>query len=274
MKCLICGCEGKKIFKGKILQKHMVQYFQCSICGLIYTEKPFWLEDAYKDSITNIDTGMMQRTVDNVLITNTLIESFYTKKSVCLDYGGGYGIFTRMMRDLGYNWKWYDKYSENFAARGFEYKQGENIALITAFELFEHFDEPMLEIENLFSISDTILFSTLIYDNNLRYPNFNNWWYYVPETGQHISFYSKKTLEYIAKKFKVNYYMLDKGMHLFTNKKIDKKKLKVLFNSKIAKTIQYCQFAKNRNKGLASKDMRMILQMRKKHEKYIKENLY
>ncbi len=31
-----------------------------------------------------------------------------------------------------------------------------------------------------------------------------NWWYWVFETGQHISFFSKKTLEYMASQIDMN----------------------------------------------------------------------
>jgi len=50
-------------------------------------------------------------------------------------------------------------------------------------------------------------------------PKTSEWWYYGTEHGQHISFYSEKTLRYIAQKYKLNYYNLF-GLHLITEKKI------------------------------------------------------
>lgn len=263
MICPICGSTGKQIFQGEIMQKYKVQYYQCSLCGFLYTEKPYWIKEAYEDSITNVDTGIMQRTVDNVLVANILIQNFFDKAAKFLDYGGGYGIFTRMMRDLGYNWLWYDKYSENLVARGFEYEENDKIELISAFELFEHFENPIEELKHLFSISKSILFSTLIYDDDLQYKSFEEWWYYVPETGQHISFYSKRTLEYIANKFNVNYYMLNDGMHLFTGNRINPIKLKMMTASKIGRKMQYHKYNEQRKNGLAYNDMQAILEMRK-----------
>ncbi|MCM1038223.1 MAG: class I SAM-dependent methyltransferase [Ruminococcus sp.] len=259
MICPICADMGKKIFQGKIMHKYTISYYQCPVCGFVYTEEPYWLEEAYTDSITNIDTGMMQRTIDNVLTANAIVHNFFDTKASFLDYGGGYGIFTRMMRDLGYNWLWYDKYSDNYAARGFEYKRQEKIELITAFELFEHFDRPIEEITHLFTISRSVLFSTLIYDQDFAYKDFEKWWYYVPETGQHIGFYSQRTLEYIARKFHVFYYKISDGMHLFSEHKINSVQFNILIKSKVFKLIQYLGYFARRQHGLAEQDMKTIL---------------
>ena len=40
------------------------------------------------------------------------------------------------------------------------------------------------------------------------------------KTGQHISFYSKLSLEFIALKFKANFYSNGKSFHIFTRKEI------------------------------------------------------
>ena len=57
------------------------------------------------------------------------------------NYAGGYGIFTRMMRDIGFDFYWLDKYADNLLTNGFEYnkKIHKKIEAITSFESFEHF---------------------------------------------------------------------------------------------------------------------------------------
>lgn len=259
MNCPLCGKKGNKIFKGNLLNRFLVQYFQCSNCGLIFTETPYWLDEAYKDSITGIDTGIMSRNVRNVFCTNILSDRVFDKKGTFLDYGGGYGVFTRMMRDIGYNWKWQDKYSPNLFARGFEYTGKENIELITAFELFEHFAEPKKELDNLFGICNNILFSTLLYDRNMKYKPFSNWWYYVPETGQHISFYSERTCHYIAKLYDVSYYHLCDDLHLFTSKKIKDEFIKFFFNSRYCWALQSYLYNKNSKNSRSSGDMKKMI---------------
>lgn len=93
---------------------------------------------------------------------------------------------------------WYDKYATNIFAKGFEYKN-QKVDLITCFEVFEHFAEPLNEIEKLLKISNELIITTDLYsDKNIVPPK--SWSYYTFDSGQHISFYSKKTFEYIAKK--------------------------------------------------------------------------
>ncbi len=258
-RCPICNTKGKKIFCGKIMKKYMIQYFQCPKCAFVFTEKPYWLDESYLDSITCIDTGIMERNIANVLATNILIKRYFSCNKVFLDYGGGYGIFTRMMRDIGFNWLWQDKYSKNYLARGFEYKGNEKLELVTAFELFEHFEDPMHELKYIFSITDTLLFSTLVYDKERKYKRFNSWWYYVPITGQHISFYSEITLSYIAKEVGVDYYKINDGLHLFTKRKISKLSLKLLFNENFAWILQGLYYYKAKKNSLSVKDMNTFI---------------
>jgi hypothetical protein len=44
-------------------------------------------------------------------------------------------------------------------------KKNEKVALLTAFEVFEHLDEPIKDINTMFEQSDNILFSTLLIPN-------------------------------------------------------------------------------------------------------------
>lgn len=260
-KCPICKNEGKEIFKGRIMKKYEVQYYQCERCALVYTETPYWLDEAYAgdDAIADIDTGIMQRNISNCILVNWLIKLFFDYGKIFVDVGGGYGIFARMMRDLGYNWLWSDKYADNLVARGFEYNKLQycKVDLVTAFELFEHFSDPLLETQKILCISKNVIFSTEIYDNNFLYKPFEDWWYYASDTGQHISFYSKKTLEYIASINGVHYYEVNKGIHIFTEHKISTRKLKWLVNNYLY-IIQCYYFHKRRRKGLAFSDMQSL----------------
>ena len=150
------------LFSTVLLQKHPTQYFQCLNCGYVQTEEPYWMEEAYKASINDSDTGMMMRSFWHRNIAATLIYFLFNQKGQFLDYGGGYGVFVRLMRDVGYDFYWQDKHTENLFAKGFEFPVSEKltIELLTCFEAFEHFVEPVTELENLLSISQNILLST------------------------------------------------------------------------------------------------------------------
>ena len=59
--CRVCEKSVEEIFSTVLLQKHLTQYFQCLNCGYVQTGEPYWLEEAYKTSINDSDTGMMMR---------------------------------------------------------------------------------------------------------------------------------------------------------------------------------------------------------------------
>lgn len=258
MVCPICQTEGQEIFKNKVLNKYSVSYFQCEGCKLIYTETPYWLEEAYKDAIVGTDTGLMQRNISFCVTVNTLIRKFYPTAKNFLDYGGGYGIFVRMMRDVGHRFQWMDKYSENLVAKGFEY-QGEQVDLVTAFELFEHFDKPLQEFEHLLGYSKNILISTTVYEEKNGYPD-KSWWYYAPHAGQHVVFYHANTFEYLAKRYHLNYYQINNTLHLLTEKKISSGKFRFYIKSKIGKVYQYIRWFLDKRYSLIEKDSETVLE--------------
>jgi hypothetical protein len=215
MSCKICGKKIKQIFNSKIIEKYDVSYFKCSNCGFIQTKKPVWLKEAYSNSITNQDTGLIERNVYFSKIISPILKIFFKNKKNYLDYAGGHGVFTRLMRNKGFKFYWDDKYTENLFAKGFEYKK-QKIDLITCFECFEHFQKPIKEIEKMLKISKTIIFSTRLIPKNVS----REWDYFGFEHGQHIAFYSKKTLEFIAKKYGLELYSFN-NFHIFTNEKIN-----------------------------------------------------
>ena len=60
------------LFSTVLLQKHPTQYFQCLNCGYVQTEEPYWMEEAYKASINDSDTGMMMRSFWHRNIAETI----------------------------------------------------------------------------------------------------------------------------------------------------------------------------------------------------------
>lgn len=217
MECYICKNEKLiKIFDHKVLNKYNVDYFFCSSCGLIQTEKVFWLPEAYSNPINTSDIGYVSRNFSLSKKTFILFLFLFGKKHTFLDYAGGYGLFTRLMRDYGLNFLTTDKYTKNLFAKGFDYKK-QKIKAVSCFECFEHFDDPIKEIEDILKISKNIFFSTTIFDEK-KIPT-EDWWYYGFEHGQHISIYSLKTLRFIANKNNLFLYSNNKNLHIFLEKK-------------------------------------------------------
>jgi hypothetical protein len=225
MKCNICGIENQAYCSERIMGKYDIEYYHCSNCDFVQTEQPYWLEEAYSKSINLSDTGYMVRNLYYANRLTILLYLVFGKNGTFLDYAGGYGVFVRLMRDIGFDFSWDDKYTKNMFSSGFEWNQQSRVDSVTLFEAFEHFVEPMSEIENLLKISDTIIFSTDLHPAPIPMPK--DWWYFGLDHGQHISFYSKKTFGLIAKEFELNYYNIG-SLHILTKKTIPTWRLMVV----------------------------------------------
>lgn len=231
--CKICSSDCQHFDQAVLMGKHEINYFRCPNCGFVQTEDPYWLPEAYSDAIADSDIGLIAR---NIYLSNTLntILKILNPSSQILDYGGGYGMFVRMMRDKGWDFEWYDEYCQNLFAKGHEMKQA-HYDVVTSFEMLEHLPNPMEIFERLFSLSDTLICTTEIIPHHP--PKIKEWWYYATESGQHIAFYTKESLQVVANKFGKNLYAKH-GIIIFSSKDIPSKKINLTFNHpKLAKLV-------------------------------------
>lgn len=221
-KCLICGGNTDKIFTAKVLEKYDVGFHQCADCGFIQTDTPTWLDEAYSDAIISGDVGLVRRNLSFSVQLDQILKKSFDYNSKFLDYAAGYGLFVRLMRDRGFDFYWDDKYCENIFAQHFtlsDLPSTTKFEAVTAFEVFEHLVNPMEEIEKLFNLSDTIIFSTDLVPDT-KFDNVDQWWYFVPHGGQHIAFYTRKSLQIIAEKFGCAVYTNGSDLHILTKKKL------------------------------------------------------
>lgn len=235
MSCIICSNKINKVFKQRLLNKYDVQYNFCKNCGFLQTEKPYWLEEAYTKAIVSADTGLVFRNSLYSIKLSILLYTMFGKNGCYLDYGGGTGLFVRMMRDIGFDFYWEDLFSENVHAQGFGFLPAlVPYNAVTAFEVLEHIEDPVDFIRKILfkTGAETIIFSTELFEG--KPPKPDDWWYYIPDVGQHISFYQKKTLEKIAINFGFRFYS-EGGLHMFT--KIDFSELK--FKAAVGKASKY-----------------------------------
>ena len=221
--CPICSEDRKNVFDLTILNKYEVSYFYCENCGFLQTEEPYWLEEAYGDAIADADTGLVARNISISKKLASVLFFLFKQDGRYLDVAGGYGMLTRMMRDIGFDFYWSDAYCENTLSKGFELSTTTPpFDAITAFEVLEHVYDPIEFIQESLNRAQTstLIFSTELFSNVPPAPS--EWYYYLPETGQHISFYQIKTLQFIADKLCLTLYSY-KDFHIFTNKKISSK---------------------------------------------------
>jgi hypothetical protein len=216
--CRVCGEATQPFFQKLILEKHQVAYFKCPACGQVQTEPPHWLKEAYQTT-SRLDVGMADRCVWSAQTTVALARRLgIGSEEPCLDWGAGTGLFVRLCRDYGMNFFYSDPYAVNVFASGFERdikNSPVNWACVTAFEVAEHLPDPLLNFGELFKLSPKhILFSTLLYSGQAA-----DWWYFT-NNGQHVAFYTRRSLEFIARHYGYHLASNDCDLHLFTRDRV------------------------------------------------------
>jgi hypothetical protein len=256
MNCRICNSQTTLIHKGRILNKYDISYFQCENCQFIQTESPYWLAEAYTEAIASTDVGLVGRNLLFKEMTEDILTKLFPECKSMVDYGGGYGLFVRMMRDRGFDYYRQDNFCKNLFAEYFDVKDRviKAFDFLTAFEVFEHLSDPLKEIETMFSYAPTILFSTILIPSSLD--DFKQWWYLSSMSGQHVSFYSYKSLEQIANNFSKKLYSNKINLHILTDKVIDAKMVSKYLNSNDDSVLIKLEkaFRKNTRVSLTEKD--------------------
>jgi len=206
MTCAICGAATRVTHEGLLLGRHRVSYHLCDECDYWCTDEPHWLAEAYSDAISAADTGLVLR---NTMVAQQLtpVLGHLFGDGPFVDWAGGLGMLVRLMRDGGFDFYWRDPFAENLLARGFEWPGGTS-EVVTAIEVLEHVPDPLAFVQECLEGAGA---DTLIFSQELHTGPDPDWWYLTPATGQHVSFYSERTLTTIAQRL---------GMQLHTSPRL------------------------------------------------------
>jgi hypothetical protein len=234
----LCLSEAKEHAQATILNKYNISYFRCNSCEFIQAEEPYWLDEVYANVINLSDIGYVSRNIHLAKITGAILTMFYNADGQCVDFGGGYGLLVRLMRDAGFNFYRYEPKCVNLFASSFEASPALMgcCEVVTAFEVFEHLVDPVEGIEEMLAYSKHLLFTTELVPDIIPLPD--NWWYYGVEHGQHLSFFSLKSLQSIASKFSLNLYTDGRSIHLLTTKRLFEPLFLLLTRYRIATLLQ------------------------------------
>ena len=213
-RCRLCKGSLTQAFETEILGRLKVRYFRCDRCDSLQSENPYWLDEAYEVAIAASDTGAVARNlICHAAITS--VRKILGVKGRFLDYGGGGGMLCRLLRDSGMDAYLFDRYSAPLYAGGFVLDPGSiepgSLGLLSAIEVFEHCVNPATDLGELFAMRPQVLFATTIpYSGEGE-----DWWYIGRQTGQHVFFYSRKSLQYLGDVHRYHYYSV--GMfHVFS----------------------------------------------------------
>ena len=253
MRCSVCEEATVAFATATVRGRHRVQYFRCPACGFIRTEDPYWLEEAYAQPINPSDIGIVSRNASLAQVCQAVILAFFDPNGAFLDHAGGYGLFTRAMRDAGFDFRQRDAFCPNLFARGFEAPPDAGpYEMVTAFEVLEHVTDPRLEVERLAGLSGNLLLSTVLLPPGPPSPE--DWWYYGLDHGQHISFYTPRALASLAGRFGLR--LASEGsLHLMTRRRVS--------------TPFFRQLARN---GVATAAVRRLLRGRQRKRSLLAED--
>jgi hypothetical protein len=222
----------KPAFSAQVLSKYTANYEVCDACGFLRTYEPHWLDEAYSSAIAAADTGLVMRNYSLALKIVCLLYGLFGERGEgrYLDSAGGYGMFTRLMRDFGFDFYWSDKYCQNLLALGFDYKATMgNCNAVTAMEVMEHLTDPVGFVQETLDSadSDTLIFTTELYKGAPPKPD--DWWYYTFATGQHIGFFQRRTLETIGKRLGLHFSSAN-GLHILSRSPVNERLMRVVTN--------------------------------------------
>jgi len=194
--CRLCGAKNTQLLGSHLfLSKYTAQYYQCRDCFYLFVDPVTWLEEAYKIDTTLIDTGRYLR---NNTIKDYILRQIPLAKNL-LDYGSGYEmLLKRALQGLtsSYQVQSYDKYIPHLKD---DTLLEQKYDLIVAAEVFEHLMDPLDFLKWATDHCSTLLLTTTVMDLK-TYPNDA---YYSRPYGQHIGFFTAKTLEWVRKTLNV-----------------------------------------------------------------------
>jgi hypothetical protein len=234
--CVICASDMNHAFSSIALGKYAFDAASCPSCGFLQIVDPHWLEEAYGEAITEADTGLVAR---NIALSNQLTQLLYYlfgSNGRYVDFAGGTGLLVRLMRDAGFDYYWHDPYCKNIHARGFEYSASDKkYDAVTSFEALEHVREPLSFVKDALQKTNgkAFIFSTECYE--ISPPQQNEWWYYCFHTGQHISFFQKKTLKYMADRLNLGF-VTNGSFHIYCDPDL-KKRIEKYYGSRLTRKL-------------------------------------
>ncbi len=211
-RCPACGADTQPHDLLEI-RHEVAQLNRCARCGLLFFPQPRWLEAAYAQPISEIDVGLASRCVNSARILEALIRGECLGAHRHLDFGGGYGLLTRLARDRGIDMLHHDPLARNLFAKGFEGTLDSNYGVISLIEVLEHLTAPADLITEIARRSELIMVSTFLVPPGMR--ELRGWWYLLPELGQHVTFYTEEALGQIARRAGLMLTSNGKSLHVF-----------------------------------------------------------
>lgn len=176
-----------------------IYYHRCEHCGFTHApDLAGWTKEEftryiYNDDYVKVDPDYVDLRPRANAAQLTRLFGDEKRGLRHLDYGGGSGLLSTLLRNDGWNSVSYDP----FVDRGVRVANLGRFDFITAFEVFEHVPdvhELMAHLSSLLREKGLVLFSTLLSDGHIAAGRRLDWWYASPRNG-HVSLYSSDSLK-------------------------------------------------------------------------------
>jgi hypothetical protein len=236
-----CRCCGgvTTFFSSAVVLTHHAIYTKCTDCQSVQVESPFWIVDAHAKAISQLDTGLVARCLSVSRLVGVLLLLEKKRTGNGFDWGGGTGLLTRLLRDQGYQVLSHDKYADGIHAEGFIASDSQirgNGTFVTAIECFEHLTDPIGEFSNLVSNKEYFIFTTELIGSPPPNPANQEWWYYMPASGQHITFATSEGINSFKKIIGFDHYVRVGNLHILSRLKL-KFLTRVVLRFKISRSL-------------------------------------
>lgn len=231
--CRACGTVLDRAVRLPVRQVP-TDLYRCGRCGLYEFPAPDWLDAAYTDPIAAIDVGIAARCLFAARVTEALVRAEKLGNRQHLDYGGGYGLLTRQLRDRGIEMYHQDPLAENLFAQTFEGDLDTEYGAVTLIEVFEHLADPLELMKTLSQRAELVIISTVLVPEPIE--DITDWWYLIPDLGQHITFYTPASLQAIADQVGMQVVTNGLNLHVFSQKPLSR------LSRRVVKDVRYARF--------------------------------
>ena len=244
--CPVCG-EAAPVHLEILIFGAVRQLHQCGSCEAAFYPDPDWLETAYSSAISSMDTGIAERCFDLANVLTAFLRS--RRSEVFLDFGGGIGLLSRIMRDRGFDFHTWDPMAEYRLP--LPKKEVHAAAMVSMVEVLEHLTDPVSELRSIAERTPMIFISThLVPAGGLTL----TWEYLQPETGQHIFFCTQKTLEKLAQGLEMSVTSNGQNLHVLHRSPLTLWQRTVIRLQQPAWVIGHLQSMFTRGRSLAPED--------------------
>lgn len=215
VKCVICEGTTEIKLHVDIHDWQKQPLFQCRACSFYFFHQPDWLPQSFSAELNELDLGSVAR-CSFVADFMAAIFSSDRENTRVLDWGGGDGLLTRLLRERGFDCVWYDPFVQPRFVGDAIYEGDSPVGVTVASEVFLHLTDPLRALRSLLAISDIVVVTAVVPPKQVN----PNWWYLMPETGQHVSFFPITALKELANRTDTCLYSDRRFFHVFADRRL------------------------------------------------------